>query len=478
VSDVPTSVEAFGYKQELKRSLSLFDLLVYGMVFIVPGAPVAVFGIVFNASHGMVPLVYLIGLVAMLFTALSYMTMSRALPVAGSVYTYAAHGLGPTAGFFAGWAILLDYLLLPTLNYVACAIAVHSALPAIPAWFWVVALLGFATIVNYFGIETTARANVFLLVFQLIVIALFTAIALYALNKGVGGAHFSTLPLYNPKEISPGLLFGALSLAVLSFLGFDAISTLSEESRGGAGAIARATMLSLVISAILFVGQTWLASLFVLGRTSFPEGDQTNTLFYSVAQMVGGYGLKFVLAVPCVMLSGLAGALTAQAATARLLYSMARDGKLPRVLAHIHPERKIPDYAIFLIAAVTLVLGIALVDKLELLTSMVSFGALVGFLLLHLSVMAFFLWQRKSTDWLRHLIVPVVGLAIIAYVLVEAETNAKIAGICWMIGGVVLFVTLRAMGRSTDLPVDNPSPPLEGEGRSEAEREAFIASRE
>ena len=130
ITETGIGVEAFGYKQELKRSLSLFDLLVYGLVFIVPIAPFAVFGIVFNASKGMVPLIYLVGLVAMLFTALSYRAMSRAFPVAGSVYTYAARSIGPDAGFIAGWAILLDYLLIPTLTYVVCAIALVPIMPS------------------------------------------------------------------------------------------------------------------------------------------------------------------------------------------------------------------------------------------------------------------------------------------------------------------------------------------------------------
>jgi len=454
MTDAAAGVESFGYRQELKRSLSLFDLLVYGLVFIVPGAPVAVFGIVFNASHGMVPLVYAIGLVAMVFTALSYMAMSRAIPVAGSVYAYAAHALGPAAGFFAGWAILLDYLLLPTLNYVASAIAVHAAFPFLPPWTVVVAFLAFATVVNYFGIETTAKTNVYLLVFQLAVLCIFAVVGVLALVHGVAGAHLSALPLFNPKEASFGILFGALSLAVLSFLGFDAISTLSEESRGGSHAIARATMLSLCVSAVLFVAQTWLASLFVLSRTHFAEGDPTNAAFYDIAQTIGGYWLKFLLTVPVAAVAGVAGALTAQAATARLLFSMARDGKLPRVLAQVNPHRKVPDRAIFAVAAVTLVLGVLMVDKLELLTSMVSFGALVGFLLLHVSVMAWFLWRKQSRDWLRHLVLPGIGLGVIATVLVNAEANAKIAGVLWMAGGLVLFLVLRFLGRSTELPVD------------------------
>jgi amino acid transporter len=318
------SVETFGYRQELKRSLSLADLLIYGLVFIVPGAPVAVFGIVFNAGHGMVPLIYAVGLVAMLFTAFSYMAMSRAFPVAGSVYAYASRSLGPTIGFFAGWAILLDYLLMPTLNYVACAIALHATFPGAPMAMWVVLLLAIATIVNYFGITTTARMNILMLAAGLVILAIFSVVALVALSHGVAGAHVSLTPLFNSHEISSSVIFGALSLAMLSFLGFDAISTLAEEAKGGAHAVGRATILSLCIAALLFVGQTWLASLFVLGRTSFPPGDPTNAAFYDIANTIGGYWLKFLLTVPGVVIGGLASALTAQAATARLLYGMAR----------------------------------------------------------------------------------------------------------------------------------------------------------
>lgn len=450
-----TGAEAFGYKQELKRSLSLFDLLVYGLVFIVPAAPVAVFGIVYNASAGMVPLIYLVGLGAMLFTALSYMAMSRDFPVAGSVYTYAARSLGATAGFLAGWAILLDYLLLPTLTYVACAIAMHAALPIVPKPVWVVSLLAISTAINYFGIEATARMNFILLGLQLVVLAVFMAVGVYALSHGVAGAHLSFAPFYNPAAFTPNLIFGALSLAVLSFLGFDAISTLSEESKGGPTAIARATMLSLCLSAVLFVAQTYLASLFVLGRTSFPLGDATNAAFYNIATEIGGYPLKFLMAVPGVLFAGIAGALTAQAATARLLYGMARDGKLPRALAHVHPVRKVPERAIFVVAIITLGLGLFMVDRLELLTSMVSFGALVGFLMLHLSVMAHFLWRQKSRNWGRHLVVPVIGLVIVVYVLLNAEENAKIAGGAWMVAGLAMLVTLKILGRSTVLPVED-----------------------
>jgi amino acid transporter len=407
----------------------------------------------------MVPLIYIVGLVAMVFTALSYMAMSRAFPVAGSVYTYAARSLGSLAGFVSGWAILLDYLLLPTLTYVACAIAVHTTFPAVPKPVWVVSLLTFATVINYFGIETTARMNTVMLGLQLVLLAVFMAVAVFALSHHVAGAYLSLTPFYNSRMLTPHLIFRALSLAVLSFLGFDAISTLSEEARGGPGAVSLATMLSLCLSAALFVAQTYLASLFVLGHAAFAPGDRTNAAFYDIATVIGGYPLKFMLAVPGVVFAGIAGALTAQAATARLLYGMARDGKLPRALAHVHATRKVPDRAIFLIAAVTLVLGIGLVEQLELLTSMVSFGALVGFLMLHVSVMAHFLWHEKSRNWWRHLVVPAVGLVIVAYVLFNAQVDAKIAGTVWIAAGLALFLALKISGRSTALPVDATSPP-------------------
>ena len=447
-------VESFGYKQELKRSLSLIDLLVYGLVFIVPMAPVAVFGIVFNASHGMVALVYAVGLVAMLFTAFSYTSMSRAFPVAGSVYAYATRSLGPTIGFFAGWALLLDYLLMPTLNYVACAIALHATLAGIPKPIFIIFLLGIATFINYLGITLTARMNMLMLALGLLLLLIFSVVSLFALAHGVNGAHPSLAPFYRAHEISSSLVFGALSLAVLSFLGFDGISTLAEESRGGARAIGLATILSLVIAAILFVGQTWLASLFVLDRTGFPSGDATNAAFYDIAHAIGGGWLKFLFTVPGVVLGGLASALTAQAATARLIYGMARDGKLPTFLAHVHSRNQVPERAIFLVAVVTLCVGVFFSDRFELLTSMVNFGALSGFLLLHASVIAHFLWRQKSHDWARHLVSPLIGLLVIGYVLINAETNAKIAGLGWLVLGALVFVRLRLKGRSVVLPTE------------------------
>jgi amino acid transporter len=322
----------------------------------------------------------------------------------------------------------------------------------------VVVFLAFSTFINYLGIEASARANVVMLVVQMIILAIFMAAGVMAMRRGVAGAHLSIAPLMNPAHLSPGLVFGALSVAVLSFLGFDAISTLAEETKGGPTVVGRATMLSLCISAVFFVAQTYMACLFVPGRTSFPIGDETDSAFYNIAGTMGGSSLKFLAAVPGAVLSGVAGALTAQAATARLLFGMARDGKLPRFLAYVDPKHRVPSRAVFLVAAITLVLALALVDQLDLLASMVNFGALTGFLLLHVSVVGHFIVWQKSRRWIRHLVVPVIGFAIVAYVLVKAETPAKIAGLCWLGAGALalVFVKLRAgRRRKTGTNSDN-----------------------
>ena len=454
VAAASAEVESFGYRQELKRTLSPMDLLVYGLVFITPIAPWSSFGFVFNASHGMVPLVYVVGFVAMVITARSYMVMSAAFPVAGSVYAYAGKGIGESAGFLAGWALLLDYLLLPSLIYVICAVAIHAVMPWLPKPVLVAAFVALNTTVNIIGIESTAKLSIALLVLQLILLAVFMALCLIGLAHGVGGAHLALSPLYDAHQVSPSLIFGALSLAVLSFLGFDAISTLTEEAKGGAHAVGRATMLSLLVAAALFVAQTYLASLFVLNHPAFASGDDAATAFFVIAKMVGGEPLRWSVSILGVLFSGLAGALTAQAATARLIYSMARDGMLFKVLAKVDARRQTPVRAILLIGAITLGLGIFLVDRLELLTSMVNFGALTGFLALHVSVVVWFIGKQKSRHWFSHLISPIIGFAIVAYVLVNTQIEAKIAGLVWLGVGVIILIVIKTRGGRPGLLVE------------------------
>jgi amino acid transporter len=400
----------------------------------------------------MVPLVYAVAAVAMGFTAFSYVTMSRAFPVAGSVYSYAARAIGESVGFLAGWAILLDYLLMPALVCVVCAVAIQAVVPGVPRVVWIIFVLGFGTAINVRGIETTARLNAVLLMQQLALLGLFLVLGLAALADGATGAQLSASPLFQPTVFTPSLIFGAVSIAVMSFLGFDGISTLAEEAKGGAQAVGRATLLALLLAGSLMVAQSYLASLFVLDRSSFVPGQATDGAFYTIAEIVGGTWFMIVAAASKVLATGIGVGLTAQAATARLLFGMARDGKLPRLLAHVHPKHEVPDRAVLVCAAIYLVLGVAMVNQLELLSTLISFGALTGFLMLHLSVIVHFMWRQKSKDWLRHLLVPLIGFAIIAYVLVNMAPQAKIAGIIWLCVGAIALVGLKLSGKKAMLP--------------------------
>ena len=446
----------FGYDAELRRSLSLGDLLVYGLVFVVPIAPFAIFGIVFNASKGMVALTYVIGLIAMIFTALSYRAMSEAFPVAGSVYAYAGRGLHPSAGFLAGWAILLDYLLVPTLCYVVGAVAMRTIMPSVPQSLWIIGFIAFNTVINWLGIETTARASRIFLVGELMVLAFFVFLGVIAVTRGVNGSHWTLRPFFNPSEFHFNIIFSALSVAVLSFLGFDAISTLAEEAKGGARVVGQATILTLCIAAFLFIAQTYVAALLVPDRTSFAGDTATNDAFYTVSAMVGGSAFKGFVALSVALSAAIANALVAQAATARLLFAMARDGQLPRFLAHVHPTRRVPERAVLFVAAVSLVLGLFFVGQVGLLSSLVNFGALFSFLMLHVSVVVYFLVKRRARTFGLHLLSPVIGFAIIAFVLVNADVHAKVGGLVWLAIGVVVLIGLRLTGRSTELTVDVP----------------------
>jgi amino acid transporter len=453
-SPEPESVERFGYQQELKRSLSFWDLLVYGLIFMVPIAPFGIFGGVYQASGGMVALAYVVGMVGMAFTALSYAEMSRAFPMAGSVYTYAGRGIHPSVGFLAGWQILLDYVLVPALLYLVAAAAINSFVPGVPVWIWVVGFIVANTAINYLGIEMTARVNRYMLVAELIVLVIFLVIGIAAIVDGKGGG-FSFRPIYDSSTFSLGVVFTAVSVAVLSFLGFDGISTLAEENREGARQIGRAMIAGLALAGTLFIVQTWVAALLVPDKPKLlSEGDPAGTAFYDAAEFAGGHWLSVLTAVATAIAWGFANALVAQAATSRLLYSMARDKQLPSLLATVHPRRRVPQNATFLVAVVSLAVGIYMSTRdngITLLSTLVNFGALTAFLALHVSVIVHYVLRRGSRDLLRHLVVPVCGLVVLGYVVVKANVAAQEVGLIWLAVGVVVTIGLWATGRRPEL---------------------------
>lgn len=440
---------ALGYRQELKRALSTGDLLVYGMVLMVPIAPFAIFGYVAQESKGMVALAYLIGMAGMLFTALSYAVMARTFPIAGSVYTYVQRGLHPAAGFLSGWLILLDYILIPSLLYLLGALALRSILPGIDTRIWVLAFIAFNALVNLRGIEVTAAANKIMLWFELVVLALFVGVGLWALYHGVGAGRLTLLPLYDPKSFNLATVAGATSVAVLSFLGFDGISTLAEENRGESHAVGRATILALLLVGSFFIVQTWVAADLGRGMAS----ASADTAFYDIAGMAGGLWLKVLALVGVAVSNALANAMAAQAAVARILFAMARDRQLPRWLAKVHPRYRTPYASTLLVTAVSVAVSLGFSERIEDLTRLVNFGALTSFFMLHVALMYHYLVRERSRRWVAHLACPLLGALVIGYVLLEMDATAKHLGMWWIAAGVLYYAILRfGLHRATALP--------------------------
>ncbi len=450
------SVEKFGYKQELHRALTYRDLLVYGLIFMVPIAPFGIFGGVFQGSGGMIALAYAIGMVGMMITASSYAQMSKAFPMAGSVYTYAGRGIHPNVGFLAGWVILLDYVLVPTLLYIVAAIAMNSFVAAIPVWAWLLFFIVANTIINYSGIELTAKVNKVVLVAELIVLAIFIVIGVIAVASGKGNG-FSFDAFYNSDTFSIGLVLGAVSIAVLSFLGFDGISMLAEENKEKATEIGRAMVGALMLAGALFIVQTWIGAMLVPSPDKLiAEGDPAGTAFYAAAEVAGGVWLGKLTALATAIAWGFANALVAQAATSRLLYAMARDKQLPKFLAVVNKKSGSPVNATFVTGFISVALGLYMVTQREdfgltLITTLVNFGALTAFIVLHISVIVHHKIRGGSSDNWRHLVVPIMGIVLLGFVVIKANVAAQQVGLTWAGIGIVLLLILIVSGRKPKL---------------------------
>jgi amino acid transporter len=443
------SLQQFGYQEQLRRVLTPADLIIFGMIFMVPIAPYSVFGFVWDDAKGMVPLAYLVGLGGMFFTALSYAAMSRAFPLAGSVYTYAQRGLHEIAGFFSGWLILLDYILIPSLLYLISMVALRPLFPAVPGWAWLLGFVSFNAAVNLIGIQFTARVNLYMLAMELATLALFVVLGLIALYGGAGAGRLTLKPIYDPQVFSLATVAGATSIAVLSFLGFDGISTLAEENQASLNAVGRATLWSLLLVGVLFMLQTWIATDLARGM----HFSSPATAFYEIADRAGGSGLRLVTILAVVLSSAIANAMAAQAAVSRILFAMARDGKLPAILAKVHPRYQTPYVSTLAVAGVSLLVGLLFSDRIDDLARIVNFGALTGFVLLHLSVINHYFVRERSGDWLRHVLFPLAGLLIILYVLYEMDIAAKVIGTCWIAIGVLYYGVLawRSKARSVSM---------------------------
>lgn len=451
----------------LRRNLSLRDLVVFGLLFIGPLAPVGVFGVLDAKADGAVALVYVLATLAMSCTAWSYAQMSRVIPRAGSVFSYASEGLGAGAGFIAGWMAMLDYLFIPAVAYLFSGIALHALVPAIPAWVFTVVAFAITTWFNLRGVSVAARAGRIVLSAEIVVLAIFIVSACVALlTHGVNRPILSpftgmgALGTDAPSALSA--VGGAVSIAVLSYLGFDAIASFAEENAGDPRNVGRAILYCLVGAGIVFVAQSFLAGLLSTGTpaTLRASPNAQGTAFYDVARTAIGAWLATTLAVTKAVGPAFA-AMTGQAAAGRLLFGMAREGRLPRTLAVVNSKRGVPLAALVTAACLTLVVAVWAAqrdDGLSVLVSIVDVGALSAFALLHLSVVGYFLVKRRAEHSLAHVAIPIAGLAVTLWVLAESSGLAQVIGGVWLGIGLATTSFVRGGGADGHVPAPGDSP--------------------
>lgn len=435
-------ISADPHEGTLKRALGVPSLVLFGLVYMVPLTVFTTYGIVTVESGARVPLSYVVTLAAMIFTARSYARMAAAYPVAGSAYAYTQKTFGAPVGFLAGWSLLLDYLFLPMLNYMVIGLYLNAAVPSIPNWVIIVVTIVIVTVLNIVGIVSVARANLLIIAIQVVFIAVFFVMAIAKISG------FGTVDVMAPfaGDGSAGgmapVLAGAAILC-LSFLGFDAVSTLSEEAKDARRDVPKAIMLATVICGVVFILLSYVSQLVFPGST-FTDVDSGSL---DVMQAAGGAFLSAFFTAAYVA-GALGSALTSQASVARILYAMGRDGVLPRkIFGHVSVRFSTPTWAILVISVISL---LAVVIDLALLSSVVSFGALVAFSAVNLTVVKHYFVDEGEKNVVNNLVLPVIGFLLTAWLWTSLSGTALMLGLIWLaVGFVWLLVVTRGFQRPT-----------------------------
>ncbi len=429
-------LEKFGYKQELHRGLELSDVVLYGVLFMVIIAPQSIFGEIQLASGGMTPLVYIVGFLAISFTALSYVRMSRRFPIAGSVYSYVQRGLNPHVGFIAGWLILMDYVFSPALLYIMVANWGTTLVPGSPWYVWILAFAAFNTFANVRGFRMTRTVDWVIFTVEIIALIAFIALGTKFILGGGGTGAFVLDPIYQEGKVDAHFIASAASIACLSFLGFDGISTLAEETHKPEVTIGRGILIALCIIIVCFVSQTYIAALI---QPDWQNTDAAMGFFDSVRLAGGDLFMKFMLVVNIVAV-GIANTMNVQTAASRLLYSMGRDKVIPSIFGKVHPKFQTPWIsAIFLgILSLSLPLFLGMTDLVRL----VNFGALASFVMLNFATFYFFFFVEKEAwnfvNIIKYLICPWIGIAILVFVFTGFEPMTYVVGVVWLILGLII----------------------------------------
>lgn len=429
----------------LKRILGLKDLIAYGLAYIALISPLTTLGFVWNASGGLIALAYILGACCMYFTAKSYAVMGELVPQAGSVYGYARYSLGALPGFLAGWLILLDYLLIPALVFTLMSVGMQTLIPSIDRASWIVILVGVAFLINWFGVAVTTRVSMLSVIAQCFIILSVLVLAILALYQGKGTGGLTLAPIYHATTFDPHKIFAATSICILSFLGFDAISTLSEEVRSrDPKLVGRAIMRVLLICAVVFFLITWVLGNLIVGVEIH---DPATAIFELLATQVGPWS-AVVLAWLLAITVGFANALPMQVGVARVLFAMGRDRQLPHFFAQIHRTRHTPNVAMVFATIVSLVVALTMRNHIDTLASFVNFGALAGFLMLHVLVLVRLGIRNPARKIMSHIVIPVAGIVIVLAVFSGMQRHALEIGIVWLAIGLIYGFWLHVKGRS------------------------------
>jgi len=442
-----------GSELRLRKVLGLWDLIFYGMVLIQPTAGIPLFGVAQKLSNGHTVTTIVVAMFAMVITAVSYGRMAAVYPAAGSAYTYVGRTINPHLGFLIGWAMLLDYILQPLINVVWISVALNSRyITAVPFPVTALVVTAFVTALNLIGIRSSARANKLLLAAMCVVIAAFFVLGVhYLFDHGHWGALFSIAPFYDPKTFDMRRIWGATSFAALTYIGFDGITTLSEDVHNPRRNVLLATVLVCVFTGILGGAEIYLGQRIWPNWHTFPNLE---TAFMDVCRRVGGPVLFESMGV-VLMLAALGSALTGGLGAARLLFGMGRDGVLPRrIFAHLSPKTNTPSWNILLIGAVAWIGAVALNyvgSAYEHAGELLNFGAFLAFMGVNLSTFWHFSLLRRSGErkLLRDLILPLIGFVFCASIWWNLNILAKIVGGIWfLIGAGYLAATTNFFRRA------------------------------
>jgi amino acid transporter len=425
--------------------LKLWHLIVYGIIIIQPTAPMGIYGVVSNIARGHVVTTIMIAMVAMLFTAISYGRMARVYPRAGSAFSYVSEELNPKLGYVVGWAMLMDYLLNPIICVIWCSQAARNIVPGVPFAFWAIAFALLSTYLNTRGIQTSGRVNAVLSIAMSLVVVLFLGEGFrYIFSAVHPTAHDLLRPFYDPTTFSTTAVFQGTSVAVLTYIGFDGISTMAEEVENPRRNILLATVLTCLIIGILSMVQVYVAQLAWPADQPFPA-SMVDTAFVHVAARVGGTFL-FQLLNATLLIANMGSAIAAQFGASRLMYSMGRDNSLPpRFFGAIHPRHHVPLNNVLIVGAIALAGAFLLTYEQG--AELLNFGAFIAFIGVNAAALVHYKF-RTQEKVVFPLLIPATGIVVCAFIWIHLSHNAQILGVLWICVGVMLAWYMRKSKRA------------------------------